>query len=761
MNDDLRQSPEKTGWKAAWIWIPESEGYPSRNSYAFFRKKFQMSGPAVMQIAADTRYEVWLDDERIGRGTAPSVIAYKAFDTYNLELGLGEHVICVLVHHIGEVCATAEKSRPGLLAEITGPGGESVYTGPDWKTLPGRAFRQDFPGMMSHFGFQEECDFALFPEGWTETAFDDSDWLDAEVIGKPGCEPWMHLLTRDIPQLSTKTIRGRVIRRGNFEPDSEPAFAERMAKSGRTVTGEGSFPIKLGDNEFAVIDFGREVTGHVRLIFEGARGGQRIDVGYDELLDDNGIPNPKRTYVRFADTFRLRSDQTMLEVFDARGFRYLLIDVPAGNGGLTLTSAEIDERTYPVSHKGSFRCSDPVLNELYETSLETTRLCMLDTYVDCPSRERVLWMDCYLEGLCSAYGMGITELWRRVLYLFAQDRCKGGELPGAIKAYTPSDNEPVLVTYMLYYICSVSDYVLMSGDLDTGKRLFAIIEDQFALLENYGGGILKTEKWPSWGIFLDWSAMDVEGVSAGLSFLYLKALRKAEKLAAMLGMDTAEMKVRSAKAQADMSHMFRSDEEGLFVDTIKDGIKSPVISQLTNAMAIWAGAVEGDEARELIKRITDKKRLLEVTPGDYRLKPDFKPQTGGIVPIGTPGLATILGAAMFSLGMDDEALDYFREHWPPITVNGTFAEHFGFDSNTSMCQGWSAAPVMLLPKYVLGVTPCVPGWEKVKIEPHFGDLAWAEGTVPTPHGDIRVSWKRDGEKTDLKVDLPPGVELID
>jgi hypothetical protein len=72
----------------------------------------------------------------------------------------------------------------------------------------------------------------------------------------------------------------------------------------------------------------------------------------------------------------------------------------------------------------------------------------------------------------------------------------------------------------------------------------------------------------------------------------------------------------------------------------------------------------------------------------------------------------------------------------------------------SHCHVWSAGPAWLLPTGVLGVRPAAPGWREVVVRPALGDLAWAEGTIPTPHGDIRVSLESGGRGT---IDLPVGV----
>lgn len=759
----------KKDWSGAWIWVPESLGYQWRNSHAFFRKSFVASGKVSIDIAADTRYELHVDGKRVDRGTAPSAAAYKTFDTHSVTLETGEHTIAVLVHHIGEICATAHKSRPGLLVEITLPSGARIGSDSSWKTLPAIAYKQDLSSMMSHYGFCEVCDFRLIPAFWNDSRCDESDWRNAEVIGNVGCEPWLLLVPRDIPRLKATVLEARnvwsggIFELGRSEPDLSSSIAREMCARTRATDGHmlAEFPVRLGDeqNNFVVVDFGREVTGHVRLKLEDIKDGQQVDIGYDEMLDEQGLPNPRRTYVEFADRFFLRHGQRVAEVFDGRGFRYLIIDVPAGNGGLVLTGVEVDERTYPVSIEGSFHCNDETLERLHTVGLKTTRLCMLDTYVDCPSRERVMWMDSYLEGLCSTYGMGITDLWRRVLYIFAQDTIPCGELAGAVKPFAPTDQDHVIQSYIMYYVCSLADYVLHSGDTATAEALFDTAMNQFRVLQRFitPEGMLN-DKWPSWQ-FIDWSAMDYGGVSASANAIYLVMLRKGARLARELGKGNIEddLLYRYEKLIPVYRKSFWSDAEGLFIDAINNGKPSEVRSQVTNVLAIWAGVVEGEEARAIIRRITDKSTLLPITPGDYRLSPDFKCMAGGIVPIGTPGMGCLLARVMFEIGMTEEAIAYLKDAWLLIADNGTFAEHYLCDKNTSLCHGWSAGPVLLLARYVLGVRPLTPGWSTVEIAPRTGSLKWAEGSIPTPLGEIRVSWKNFDGVPQLETEVPPGM----
>ncbi|WP_214321122.1 alpha-L-rhamnosidase C-terminal domain-containing protein [Nonomuraea sediminis] len=58
--------------------------------------------------------------------------------------------------------------------------------------------------------------------------------------------------------------------------------------------------------------------------------------------------------------------------------------------------------------------------------------------------------------------------------------------------------------------------------------------------------------------------------------------------------------------------------------------------------------------------------------------------------------------------------------------------------------------------HTLGITPAEPGYASVRIAPRLGDLAWARGSVPTPHGPVSV--EVDG--TRVRVDSPVPCEVI-
>jgi len=71
-------------------------------------------------------------------------------------------------------------------------------------------------------------------------------------------------------------------------------------------------------------------------------------------------------------------------------------------------------------------------------------------------------------------------------------------------------------------------------------------------------------------------------------------------------------------------------------------------------------------------------------------------------------------------------------------------------------HGWSSTPTRDLVTYVLGIRPEEPGFAVALVAPRLGDLVWARGAAPTPHGFVSVEAGRDAIESPVPVllDLP-------
>jgi hypothetical protein len=75
-----------------------------------------------------------------------------------------------------------------------------------------------------------------------------------------------------------------------------------------------------------------------------------------------------------------------------------------------------------------------------------------------------------------------------------------------------------------------------------------------------------------------------------------------------------------------------------------------------------------------------------------------------------------------------------------------------------LSHGWCSTPLVQMSARILGVRPTSPGFKTFAVRPALGDLTWAKGIVPTPHGDVAVSWALGEDRLGLDVTVPAGTE---
>jgi alpha-L-rhamnosidase len=155
-----------------------------------FRRTFSIEETlkkANLQIFADTRYQVWLDGDWVGRGPARFSKLTREYDVYPLgNLGPGEHLIAVLVQWAPNN-RRSESTTPYLLAHIEGStsAGHLVKaaTGSFWKVLSSDAWRQE--AALVHtwglIGPTELLDLRQLPLDWMKLEYSDSGWSQAIV----------------------------------------------------------------------------------------------------------------------------------------------------------------------------------------------------------------------------------------------------------------------------------------------------------------------------------------------------------------------------------------------------------------------------------------------------------------------------------------------------------------------------------------------------------------------------------------------------
>ncbi|MFW5856466.1 MAG: alpha-L-rhamnosidase C-terminal domain-containing protein [Planctomycetota bacterium] len=761
---DLCITPPRTEWSGDWIWLPAETEH--RNVYGFFRQTVETDTALRVELAvtADSFYRLSLDGCFVGRGPARAALDHYSFDAYTLDLAPGRHALGLLVHHIGEENAAVMTGRPGLLVDVLSPAVPAVAALPTstaWRCLPGAAWRRDLPEKMSHFGFWEECDLGLLPDGWDRVDFDDGAWCAPAVVGTPPCAPWTRLCPRDIPlPLYRPLAPAALVQAGTWEAGEAhaiPAATVRDRKRARTP-GDAALPFGMEDGtpetgRRLVVDFGRTVSGDVVLEFGATTAGQTVEIAYDDLLDEAGWGNPARSYAHLADRYRLPGGACTVRTVAARGFRYLLLDL-GGAGALRLDAVTAVEETAPFVLATTFESDDEALESYRVRAAETVRICTTDAFTDCATRERVQWVeDLTMHGRVAAYAFGDTAFLRRALFQGAQTALPDGRING----FLPSERTNcAFAASSIMWLHQLVDYHLFAGDpkvehlLPAAARVLDVFENQRNDRGLVGG-------WPS-GQFWDWAPIRSSGCLLLTNAFFALALRRLAAhavLARALGRDAAAW----ADEIATAAHQAYWDEaRGLYRDGLPEAEGTPIFSQHANLAAVLAGIAPTDERAALLRRITDPAALGPVPLGEDSLKENNRPSPDAIVPVGTLWFGQFLCQALFETGLDADAIGMMHTLWGAWD-GPTFPETRRQHGNTFLCHGWAGGPACLLPAYVLGLQPAGPGWSAVRVRPHPGPLAHAAGTVETPHGRIAVAWRRDGEALVGTVRAPAGVTL--
>ena len=63
-------------------------------------------------------------------------------------------------------------------------------------------------------------------------------------------------------------------------------------------------------------------------------------------------------------------------------------------------------------------------------------------------------------------------------------------------------------------------------------------------------------------------------------------------------------------------------------------------------------------------------------------------------------------------------------------------------------------------EHVLGIKVAQPGGRVYTVKPHLGDLNWAEGTFPTPYGQIYVKHVKEHGRIKTVIKAPKEVKII-
>jgi hypothetical protein len=394
-------------------------------------------------------------------------------------------------------------------------------------------------------------------------------------------------------------------------------------------------------------------------------------------------------------------------------------------GDVTVESITMQSEMKNVEWRGSFECSDTLLNRIWQVGAYTLHLTDREVMIEGIKRDRWMWSgDAIQSYLMNYYAFFDTPVIRRTIW--------------ALRGKDPVQQHiNTILDYTFFWFNSIYDYYLYTGDAHFLRQVYPRMQTlmQFVQGRLNGRGMVEGQRG-DW-VFVDWSPrkMSKDGELAFEQLVYLRSLQTMRQCAALMGNDR---EARRYGEQADelsqrILPTFWNDGKGALLHHTKNGQPQPQeVTRYANIFAVLYGLLDEAKQHSVLHRVLQNDSVMEIT---------------------TPYMRFYELEALCALGQQRQVLSEMRAYWGGMLVQGatTFWETYdpkegyperlamyGNRYGKSLCHAWGASPIYLLGKYYLGIQPTKPGYEEWECRPCMGDLKWMKGDVPTPHGNIHV-----------------------
>lgn len=489
-----------------------------------------------------------------------------------------------------------------------------------------------------------------------------------------------------------------------------------------------------------LLDFGRELQGGLQIVTGMStsrevkvriRYGESASEAMCEIDGKNGATNDHA--IR---DFTLSLPWLGVAETGNSGFRFARIDLVGANADLLLKEVRAIFTYRDIAYRGSFRCNDERLNQIWKTGAYTVHLNMQEYLWDGVKRDRLVWVgDMHPEIMTINSVFGYNEVVPKSLDLI-RDMTPVPEWMNGISSYS------------IWWLLIHRDWYYYQGNLTYLKEQQTYITK---LLNHLMTKVGKDGKEQLDGNrFLDWpSSENQKGVDAGLQALMVLAMDAGKELASALeDKELASQCEKTAKKLRSYSPDPNDSKQGA-------------------ALMSLAGLTDPSKADKTILSKGGAKGFSSFY-GYYMLQAMAK--AGNYE--GSLQIIRTYWGAMLDLGATTFWED-FNMDWIPgasrideLVPEGKTDIHSAYGNycykgfRHSLSHGWASGPTSWLSEHVLGVKVIKPGCKVVRIQPHLGDLSWVEGSFPTPFGDIKIRHEKRSDGTiQSKIDAPAGIEI--
>jgi len=745
-------------WPCKWVCCKDTGEMPFVTAY---RKRFSMDADATVRahVSADERYELFVDGERIGRGSERGDRSNWHYETYDIRLSKGDHVIVARVWSMGRRAPYAQMTvHPGFIFAPEGEFIEKLGTGvAEWeaKRLSGCEFTDPSPAWGT--GANLIIRGGAFDWGFERGDGDGWGSVDDRDPGANGFirneYPPLHLMKpAELPAMVEREVYVGSVRYVSDKPNPTVQAADNLTSeldSWNLIKGKGSVTVPANKTRRVIIDLDDYYCAYPEITTSGGKGAS-IRLLWAESLYENtegfGIKGNRgeiegKIFQGVGDTFL--PDGGAHRRFDTlwwQAGRYIELLVETASEPLTIDSFKLRETRYPMEMESKFQCSDKRLEGVFPIAMRCLQMCSHETYMDCPYYEQLQYSgDTRLDILTTYCVTHDDRLPRQAMRAFHSS----GHTSGVNESRYPCRVTQVIPPFSLWWVGMVRDYAMWRDDMAFVREMMPGVRgviDFYLSFVNKDGLVEAPNGWN----FMDWVPAwtwglppDADkGVSGLINWHAVLGLTMAEELEEVVGLRRIGSEWwRTARDLAYAGwQRFWDEKRGL----LADDLSHTSFSEHTQCMALLSGILGSVATEEQMERLVNG---LLSDPDLHRTTISF---------------THYLFETYRQLGRMDKIFERLGL-WFEL-------EKLGFKTTLEMpepsrsdCHAWATHPIYHSFATILGIRPASAGFARVHIEPQLGPLTHAKGSLPHPKGFIKADFRMENGALRGSVELPEGM----
>jgi arylsulfatase A-like enzyme len=538
-----------------------------------------------------------------------------------------------------------------------------------------------------------------------------------------------------------------------YEYDS-PKFKEELSDGtlfldyGKAAFGNLIVKIKSKKTDSLIFHVGEQLTGNrINRKPKGTIRYQRVVLHLKPGLNEYMLPfipdqrNTKPVAVQMPDSFPVLMP-----------FRY--VEVENFSKFSTVTFSRMAVFNYWDDDQSCFSSNNDILNQIWDLckySIKATTFAGL--YVD-GDRERIPYeADAYLNQLShyttdKEYAMG-----RRTIEYFMEHPTWPTEWQQHVALMFYADYMYTGNTELIAkYFDELKYKTLMDLRREDGLVSSTNITPEIMRKLGFKDPAVKLRDivdWPPGQKDTGWKLATEDGERDGFVFMpyntvinafYYRNLEIMGEFAKVLGRDSEalEFQLMALNALKSFNEILLDKEKGYYVD----GEGTDHSSLHANMMPLAFGMVPDQYVDSVVEFVKSRGMACSVYGSQYLFEGLYE-----------------AGEADYALALMTNTSD--RGWFNMIQVGSTISTEawdMKYKPNTDWNHAWGAAPANLIPRYMWGIRPAIPGFKKAIIQPQLSNLRKSSIEVPTLHGNIKGKYVfHNNRHQEFTIIIPPNM----